>query len=182
MTARLLIIAALGCLAAACSRTAPAPTPRPYGYQRVEIYPALYRKEPLPFGGDSIAVNASAIMEPGEKSGWFNIVYPAYGITVNCTMIENLGGLLAAPLANRMERMLLNVGTARAEIRQWAGVTMVVSPRSLRTPVQFLATDSASWMLMGVAVADFPAETDADSIAPVVDAVITDIDVMLRSL
>jgi len=174
-------LAVLSGLLAACTGR-PIPTPRPHAFPRAELYPQSYRAVPLPFGPDSIAVNDSATFRPGPD-GWFDIIYPAYGITINCTLTR-----AAAPadiphiLDNRLERMRLNLGDRRAHIADRDGKTLIVAPSALRTPVQFLATDSATYVLSGVAVADFPPLTDPDSVAPAIDAVAADIALMLNNL
>lgn len=179
VTAALLLLVLSGL--AACSGR-PAPTPRPRAYPRPALYPRTYHAVPLPFGPDSIAVNDSATFLPGPD-GWFDIVYPAYGITVNCTLTPANGPADIAPIMdNRRERIRLNLADRHARVAGRGGNTLIVAPTALRTPVQFLATDSATYVLSGVAVADFPPLTDPDSVAPAIDAVATDIALMLNNL
>lgn len=161
---------------AACSGR-PAAVPRQHAYPRVNLYPAEYREVRLPAAPGAIAVNDSARVD-SVGPGWFNIVYPAYNLTVNCTLLP----YSAEAVANRRERMDLNLAGARAEVVETPRGVMVVAPGAMRTPVQFLATDSAGWILSGVAVATLPADADADSVAPVVDALSTDILFMLNQL
>lgn len=159
----------------------PAAVPRPRAFPRTALYPRSYRLEPLPFGPDSIAVNDSTLFVTSAP-GWFDIVYPAYGITVNCTLTAVSPASAPEVLANRTDRMARNLADRAADIVEWGGVTLCVAPAALRTPVQFLATDSASYVLSGVAVSDFPSSVSADSVAPLIDAVAADLTFMLRNL
>lgn len=179
-----LLITVAGVLACGCGEKSPAPVPREHAYPRVGLYPAAYRNVAVGLAIDSLAVNASARFRAVDgKPGWFDIVYPAYGITVNCTLTPLAGADDASErLANRLERMARNVEGQTVEAVETGRATVLIARRALRTPVQFLATDSARWLLSGVAVGDFPAATDPDSVAPIVDAVADDIIHMLRQL
>lgn len=157
------------------------PIPRPKAYPRAALYPAEYSVYALPSAPGELAVNSSAAVT-SPKSGWFDIAYPAYGITVNCTLTEVSAETLAGVLENRRERMARNLEGSHGEVAQWSGVTVIVAPTALRTPVQFLATDSMSYVLSGVAVSNYPADTSPDSIAPYVEAVAEDITHMLKLL
>lgn len=177
---RLLIILCL-CLAG-CTATERQPAiPRPKAYPRPALYAADYRTYALEFAPSEIAVNKSAVVT-SPKPGWFDIDYPDYGITVNCTLTPITPQTLSSVLDNRRERMALNLEGQYGEMTQWGGITLIVAPVALRTPVQFLATDSASFVLSGVAVGNYPAGTSPDSIAPYVNAVAQDITYMLKQL
>lgn len=179
-----ILAVAAGLALGACSggseeRPAPVPVPRPRAYPRLHLYPASYRTVNL--GNIALQVNDSARLS-SDRPRWLDIAYPAYGITVNCTLTDVTPASLASVLDNRSERMARNLGGASAELMQWPGATVIVADRALRTPVQFLATDSATYVLSGVAVADWPEATRPDSVAPYVSAVAADITHMLQSL
>lgn len=183
--ARVLITLALSLAAAACGRQRPAPVPREHAYPRIELYPAEYRNVAVDPPLDSLAINAAArLTAVGSQQGWFDISYPAYGITVNCTLTPTDGADdTEARIANRLERMARNVDGQTAEAVETGRATIIIAHRALRTPVQFLATDSTGgWILSGVAVGDFQPSTDPDSVAPIVDAVADDMIYMLRQL
>lgn len=169
-------------LAAGCRRGAhqAPPVPRQRSYPRPTLYDYSYRMEPMPFGPDSIAVNSGATFTRTTPE-WFDITYPAYGITLNCTLTPATAATVQSVIANRLERMARNLGDHRADVARWPGRTLVVARAALKTPVQFLATDSATYVLSGVAVTDAPG-SDADSIGPVIDAIARDITHMLESL
>lgn len=172
-------LALAGCVGADHRPTA---VPRPRAYPRAELYPEAY--SPVEAGGITLMVNDSArvSVSPG---GWVDIAYPAYGVTVNCTVTPVCGATLGSVLDNRSERMALNAGSAYGEITRLtaasgAGATLLESHGAGLTPLQFLATDSSSWVLSGAATMADVASTD--SIRPVIDALRADIIFLLKEL
>ena len=168
------LIAALGVAICGCSRR-PAPTPRPEAWPRLAVYGPEYHPEHI--GPLTLMVNDSARVD-SVGPGWFNIVYPAYGITVNCTLTQ--GGDVGAVLANRLDRLERNLGGRPAQEAAWDGRRLIVAPAALKTPVQFLMTDSVSYVLSGVAVSQWDAATAADSVSPQIEALAADIAYMLK--
>lgn len=167
---RFIVPAALLC---ACSR--PAPTPRPDAYPRVEVYPATYRT--VSFGPLELMVNDSARVDSLSPQ-WFDIVYPAYGVTVNCSL--TLGGDWADVIANRRERIGRNLGDRPAQVVSAPGRELIVAPLALSTPVQFMITDSASYVLSGVAVSSWGATVPPDSVKPQIEALAVDLAHILK--
>ena len=155
----------------------PAPTPRQHAYPRLQLYPATYSPVELRAASLTPLVNDSAQVEILSPE-WFNIVYPAYGVKVNCTISPYAPDVMA----NRRERIDRNLGGAVAEAAYLPAGVVVVAPGALRTPVQLLATDSARWVLSGVAVSNFPPDAPADSVAPVIDALAKDLTILVNSL
>lgn len=156
-----------------CSR--PTPTPRPDAYPRVEVYPATYR--PVSFGPVELMVNDSARVDSLSPQ-WFNIVYPAYGVTVNCSLTPGDGW--AEVLANRRERISRNLGDRQGQVVSAPGREIIVAPTALSTPVQFLMTDSASYVLSGVAVSAWGATVPPDSVRPQIEALAVDLAHILK--
>ena len=159
---------------AGCSQR-PAPTPRPEAYPRIAVYEPQYH--PVSFGALQLAVNDSARID-SIAPGWFNIVYPAYGITVNCTITDAKN--LAATLLNRHDRFRRNLGGRKAQVLRMPGSELIVAPEVLKTPVQFILTDSATFVLSGVAVSRWDETTNPDSVAPQINALAADIAYMLK--
>lgn len=156
-------------LIAACAKKAPVPTPRPEAYPRVNLYPPTFHSVEITAEPDltrEILVNDSARVV-NKQPGWYDIVYPAYGLTVNCTLTP----YTAEALANRMERIDRNLGDAKAEAISVTEGIVLVAPGALRTPVQFIATDSVNMILSGVAVSNFTPATSVDSVAPIIYAI-----------
>lgn len=159
-------------LLAACSEKAPVPTPRAEAYPRINLYPPTFRSVEITAGTDlrrEILVNDSAVVV-NKQPGWYDIVYPAYGITVNCTLTP----YTAEALLNRMERIDRNLGNSKAEAISMPEGIVLVAPGALRTPVQFIATDSVTTILSGVAVSNFTPATSVDSVAPIIYAIADD--------
>ena len=167
-------------LTAGCTER-PAAIPRPQAWPRIELYPEAYSET------DGLMINDSARIERGETEGWFDIVYPAYNVRINCTLTHSESPAhLRSVIDNRIERLERNAGGASGEMTELTsaggiGSLLMVTPGALATPVQFLATDSTRYVLSGTAVFAMPGMTP-DSVAPVVGAIERDIVFMLKNL
>lgn len=165
---------------AGCTKR-PAPVPRPQAWPRIEIYPESYHEV------NGLMINDSAKVEPGAAEGWFDIVYPAYNVRINCTLSYVESSLhLQSVIDNRLERLERNAGGASGELTEITstggiGSLLMVTPGAMATPVQFLATDSSRCVLSGTAVFAAPGLTP-DSVAPAVKAIERDIVFMLKNL
>lgn len=155
----------------ACTKH-PAPTPRPQAYPRIELYPQQYHAAEIL--GKTLQINDSARLVEGDRPGWFNIIYPAYGVTVNATLTLAPSDQIDAILGNRTERMARNLGGVAAELTQGPGITVITAPTALSTPVQLLATDSLTWVLSATAVSSWSLTTATDSVVPIIDALRAD--------
>lgn len=173
-------------LAGACSPGAEQDTalPRRYAYPRFEAYDSV--SVPLELGALRTRVNARAEVR-ANGSGWADIRYPRYGATLHVTVSHNPSREAAATaLANRHERMALNLGDARGVATTYStpvgfDCEEILAPDALVTPLQFIATDSRGHMLSGAAVFDNP-EAPADSLAPILDELGLEVRRMLQSL
>lgn len=179
---RLLIIALLSLTA--CSRHRPDPVPRPEALPRVSVLAPSY--SPAGLGGDLTAMVHDSALVTHPRPDWTNLAYPAYAATVNCTYTRVDASTLASTLDNRMERLTLNAGDAAGEMlsmelpRGGGALLMVMRGRCV-TPVQFIATDSASWVLSGSAVME-AAATRPELVRPRVDALAADLTKLLHTL
>lgn len=159
------------------------PVPLPYGYQRTEIYPAEYTDaDCLPA---SFAVNASAQVHrlPDGPGGsvMADIDYPAYGAVVHLTFTRV--DSLTAPevIANRRERMALNLADNYATVSEVGPndrtpfvSTVMMSAGRTPTPVQFLSVSPD--MVISGAVRFASEQAEADSLMPVLKAITADIE------
>lgn len=158
---------------------------RPTAYPRIEIYDSVYCANDLPAGFE---VNSSAIVSdvtPADKNGpadprWIDILYPRYGATLHCTFIpvDSTGNKRNELLANRNERMMLNLGDNFAEQTELrsadGGETLILTTMGKTlTPVQFLST-TPRWVISGGLQFHDP-EIKADSVAPIINAVRSDL-------
>lgn len=180
-----MILRALSCIiiaaaAISCTGTggSQAPVPRKVAYPRVELYDSTYVDViglPVKF-----AVNSSAGVKINEKSvdtNWINIDYFRYGATVRLTLQMLPKQEIAAALANRMERAMLDTGgypTELTELTSPAGVasTIMLTPSATVTPLHFIATDSATFVLSGAVEFKNP---DIEANTPAVNAIHADL-------
>lgn len=189
MTPHIPLIAAamLALLAAACTggRCRTDAVPRPAAYPRVAAIAAAYhRPDSLPL---NIEVNDAAVVSrPGER--WLDVAYPTLRATVHITLTPITAATVGPALANRSERMALNVAGAARVTEDTAGngdftATVITAPEARNTPVQFVATDGSEWVVSGAAFfGSLTPDAPLDSIAPSLAIVARDIDHLLNSL
>lgn len=164
-------------------------TPRPNGYFRIDAYPACYHIDTL--GNVSLQVNDSALcMTPSTHTAdgveWLNITYPRYRATIYLSYI---------PLADNLERLMAesielvyrqNVNTQQVEAIAYENsdaqlyATLYTLSAQSATPIQFIATDSLRYLLRGALYFDNPVK--ADSVAPALQYIETDIMQMIESI
>jgi hypothetical protein len=145
-------------------------------------------------GGVTLRVNEGAGVNVSSRDGaeWVDIRYkgvwgePGVYLTVTCAQ----SGEVDEVMANRRERMALNLGGQRYELIELTSAggwecMMAVARGSLTTPVQILARKDGR-VISGALVLTLP---DADGVAPdpvafapVVDAVERDMLTLLKSL
>ncbi|MCM1518784.1 MAG: hypothetical protein NC117_09100 [Pseudoflavonifractor sp.] len=156
--------------------------PRPSAYPRVVTYDTVYvAVDSLPV---MFEVNSSTTVTRGDEAepnaiNKINVIYPRYGATLYCTYTPVTPATAPAVIDNRVERMSLNAGSLSTEIsrmsnRHGIGSAILVTPAAKVTPVQFLSTDSASFVLTG-ALFTGTGPADTDSMRPVLDAVVSDL-------
>ncbi|MDE6783347.1 MAG: hypothetical protein K2J17_06460 [Paramuribaculum sp.] len=165
------------------------PVPLPYGYQRIEIYPAEYSDaDSLPA---SYAVNASAQVRrlPDGPGGsvMADIDYPAYGATLHLTFTPVDSITAAEVIANRRERMALNLADNYATVSEVGPndrtpfvSTVMMSAGRTPTPVQILSVGPD--MVISGAVRFASEQADADSLMPVLKAITADIEYAASNL
>ncbi len=166
---------------AGCTQKSPQAVPRPQAWPRLAEVPASYHPE----GG--LMINDSAQIAAGGSEGWFDIVYPAYNVRINCTMtaVESPRQLQEA-IDNRLERLERNAAGAEGELTEltsaggW-GCLLMSTPGAVATPVQFLATDSATRLFSGTAVFT-GRDLRQDSVAPAVGVIERDLLYMLQNI
>lgn len=167
--------------------------PRPEAYPRVVMPDSSYVDLPMA-GGVTLRVNEGAGVNVSSRDGaeWVDIRYkgvwgdPGVYLTVTCAQSCEVDEVMA----NRRERMALNLGGQRYELTELTSAggwecMMAVARGSLTTPVQILARKDGR-VISGALVLTLP---DADGVAPdpvafapVVDAVERDMLTLLKSL
>lgn len=152
----------------------PAPVPRPTGYPRIEVYPARYAT--AQFDSEKFKVNSSARFD-SLSPRWFNLVYPAYGATVNCSLTQ--ADSPAEVIANRRERFMRNLGGHTPKILPLPNGELIFSPTALKTPVQLLCVLPDRRILSAVAVTS--GYENPDSVLPQIRALAEDLKVLAKS-
>ncbi|MDE7389168.1 MAG: hypothetical protein K2M97_07970 [Muribaculaceae bacterium] len=181
------IIAAVCASLVSCTGgSRPVPVPRPRAYPRIELSAPDY--SPLTLGPVSFSVNSAATVAIDSSRMWLDLTYPpAYGVTLNLTVTPVTRATLPDVLANRTERMALNIGSSQAEVlsmrtRTGAAATLISSPAATLTPLQLLATDSATYVLSATISPRSSLPSRTDSVAPVHAALRADMIRLLQSL
>lgn len=170
MTPRLLFISLIALVfsLSACKDKSATPTPRRYAYPRLEAYGPVYRLVDADLV--KFEVNANATVT-SPKKGWADIVYPRYGATFYISALKPDD--VTGAIANRRQRMSLNLGGAKATSRSFASgkfdCMIVESVDAGTTPVQFLAVGDDGVIVSGTATIGGNT-APADSIRPIVTA------------
>lgn len=159
--------------------------PKPEAWPRIEIPAGEYSVST--FDDTEIPFNTSANVDRQDRDGgiWIDVTYPTFANTrLYLTLLPMTDRReLTEAIENRRERMELNTGGAVTELTEltsegdWEGL-LAVTRSSLTTPVQLLAHDGRH-LLSGALYFNFPPETPADSVAPIVRTVRRD---MLHAL
>lgn len=183
---KLYIAAILALVAIACNHSGDSSpdnagaTPRRYAYPRIAAIDTAMALRTL--GPVDIAVNTSATAI-SEREGWLTLSYPRLGATIyiSATRTDDV----AAAIANRRQRMALNLGDASASASEFLvgpfACTIVESADAGTTPVQFLAASADGVIVSGAATLSGPT-APADSIRPIVQFLAADAARMLKSL
>lgn len=160
------------------------PLPRRYAYPRFEPYDSVTVVHSLQDLTYRINHNAVAA-EP--RDGWTDIVFPRYGATLHLSYNRPADAdALVQALANREERMMLNLGDAIGEATDYRTppgfeCRELVATDAAVTPIQFLAVGPGRRMVSGAVVfADTRAAVD--SIAPIITALQGEVRTLLQSL
>lgn len=179
------ILAAIAAIAvAACSRSAETPIPRRTAYPRIEAYADSTVTAHIGHLAFDIAAQADTVM---PRAGWLDIAYPRYRATIHIAVRHlDTGQELAAAIDNRLQRMGLNLGDRAAvasdfENRAGFSCHTVTSLDGGPTPVQFVAYNAGGYFVSGAAAISGASEP-ADSVAPTVQALARDAEIILKSL
>ncbi len=160
-----------------CQRTY---TPKPDGYFRIDPYPEEYRRVSMPASPSALSFEIpeqaqTVFANDAQSNGvqWLNVRFPRYRATLHCSY---------HPLRNNLEQL---TGESRELVYrqsiypdrvQAIAYTDTVQPvyatfydltAESATPLQFVVTDSAHYLLRGALYFDEPGRSD--SIAPVID-------------
>lgn len=165
------------------------PVPKPKGYFRIEIPNRTY---------DEVEVGCGLALEKPQysklelvetdKSGdacWFNMHYPLFNARLHCTSLEMRDNLV--DLMNDAQDMVFSHekkanGISRIRVqndeKNLYGVMYHIGG-PVATPIQFFVTDSTDHFLRGSLY--FNHAPNADSTAPVVNALLEDVERLMKS-
>lgn len=153
--------------------------PRPNAFPRVEIYDSVY--EPLPGFPIKFEVNSATVSRrvEGHDYEWWDVRYPEYNATMHLSVIPVVPSMEDEVINSRIERMIINMGEAKAAEEEFLSADSVFrvllfhEPGFTPTPVQFVAS-GGGYIISGAFRFDSH-EVSPDSVAPVVRSVVRDI-------
>lgn len=185
-----LIIATIVIMTGCESSKAPreVPVPRPEAYFRLQIPDTVYYPHML--GGEIIMLNAAIdsveTVTLGNNS-WLTASYPDSRATIYLTITDVDASNEAGVMANRTERMSLNTGGNQCYIensRTGKGrtATLLITPTGSPTPVQLMIHSRGDKIITVAANCDEAATARPDSIQPVIEMLVRDLNYMATKL
>lgn len=153
--------------------------PRPNVFPRIEIYDSVYK--PLTGFPVKFEINAGAVAIPveGNRYKWWDVRYPKYNATLHLSVLSFDPYKEADVVKSRIERMIMNMGEAKAAEEVFFSADSVFKvllfhePGFTPTPVQFVALGHGT--IINGAFRFNTAGLSPDSVAPVVRSVVRDI-------
>lgn len=165
--------------------------PRRHAYPRINVYDREYCE--YSDGRLSFEINSGAttftdsLSENGAR--WLTLKYPRYNASLFLTATPVTGATMERVIDNRLERMAMNVHTSDVgqidpeNLHGFTAMVLYTPNGGTSTPVQFLASDSCRWVVSGaVFIDDAAAVSRRDSIKPVVEALLGDVEHLLTTL
>lgn len=164
--------------------------PRRHAYPRIALpdsaFTAVDAKEV------TLQVNSAVIDSIVKRNGdngavFIDIRYPNLHSAIYITITPVSPSSIAGVIANRIERVGLNLGDSNAEMIDFdnnAGFEskMFVTRADISTPVQFISTDGRDIVVSGVAYVADASKEHADSLSPVTAMMRRDILHLLKTL
>ncbi len=171
----------------ACS--GPDATPKPYAYHRIELVEKSYQEvmEPLPFGFEMPSVAIINKPKPVDEPYWINIEYPQLQATIYLSYLKVDGPATLGKYIDESQRMTFKHTVKASSIEEILikkeeqrvfGLYYKVGGNAASNS-QFYLTDSTKHFVRGAMY--FNAAPRADSLEPVVDYVIQDIEHLLAT-
>lgn len=163
--------------------------PKPYAYHRIELIEKAYQplNQNLPFQFD-VAVGAQINRpKPVEEPYWINIDYPALQATIYLSYLKVDGPATLGKYIDESQRMTFKHTVKASSIEEILiskgekrvyGLFYKVGGNAASNS-QFYLTDSTNHFIRGAMY--FNTAPRADSLAPVVDYVMNDIEQLLKT-
>lgn len=159
--------------------------PRPDAWPRVNTYPPTYHN--LPGVSVNFPVNDSTSLQTTDKNEWITVHYPRYHANLHLTFTPTTPADIDKVIDNRVERMALNSGGNESEVTELTNpagfkAQLLKTPRGSITPLQILAIGT-NIVVSGALELINPNDLQRpDSLAPIIDAVETDLLYALKHL
>lgn len=175
-------------LVSGCADRQPATTPRPVAYPRVQLADTAFCDVQSAAKLLRIQANSQARQLTSRRNDdavWTDIVYDIYdSATLHLTVQSLPAAKLPEAMKNRMQRIELNVGSARTQVTEldngrFEGIVVKAYGADV-TPLQLLATDNKSLLVYGSF--EMPAANDQEMTRPIVNAVEKDMIRMVNNL
>jgi gliding motility-associated lipoprotein GldD len=174
-------------LTIACER--PDATPKPYAYHRVELVEKSYKvtAEELPFAFEMPSAAIITRPKPAEEPHWINIDYPQLKATIYLSYLQVDGPSTLGKYIDESQRMTFKHTVKASSIEEILiqkeaervyGLFYKVGGNAASNS-QFYLTDSTRHFVRGAMY--FNTVPNADSLAPVVDYVLRDIEHLLTT-
>ncbi len=166
--------------------------PKPRGYMRNDLPISNYTKVknmPICFEINEIANDTLPVVigEGDNGTKWLDIVYPQFNATIHCSYIKVNAKTLYYHLDNRIDRVMMNANFQKPKLIDLVSVeddkiksTIFINKYGGLTPIEFIATDSVSFMLSGTLA--IYGEVNVDSISPIIDYLECDIEHLLKTI
>jgi len=164
-------------------------TPKPYAYHRIELTEKSYRSltENMPFQFDVATSTQVNRPKPIEEPYWINIEYPALQATIYLSYLKVEGPATLGKYIDESQRMTFKHTIKASSIEEILirkeeehvyGLFYKIGGNAASNS-QFYLTDSTNHFVRGAMY--FNTAPRADSLAPVVDYVIQDIERLLET-
>ena len=165
-----------------CCNSKPVPVPRPVAYPRIQLADTVYC--PVEAAGyiARIMVNCQAevkVVKKEKNTIWIDIVYGIYSGAVLHLTVQSVDKTdIASDMANRMQRIEMNIGGNKPQIIEISSVKfegiVIKAVSASVTPLQLLATDNHSVIVYGSFEMPASFSTDREMILPVINSVEND--------
>lgn len=177
-----------------CSGESNVNMPRQKAYPRITTHDSTFTpltSSPIHFEISTAATISLDSINSGntscENSRWLNVSYNDYNAVIYCTFTPVDTSSIDDVIANRTERMALNVGGNASELTELTNVNgftsrILSSLESAVTPVQFLSTDGNDWVVTGALHFTNATTADIDSLKPVINVIKRDIIHSLKTI
>lgn len=165
--------------------------PKPRGYFRITLPESEYKKyePPCPYSFEmpvSSAINNDRYTQ--TEPCWFNIVYPAFKATIHFSYKNIASNHLYHFTEDARELVFKHARKANGikekpidlPVQQVYGKAWKIDGNDVASPFQFYVTDSVSHFLRGSVY--FDVIPNNDSLKPVIDFIINDIDHLIQTL